>query len=484
MFLIKEARSKLFMIYTPLNLPIQEIYLHKISNGSFQGLIFKWQASTIKCLKKRKEFPYMLDIKLIRKDKAAIEAKLKTKDPSIDLSSVYELDNQIRELKTKVEHLKASRNSLSQKIGELKRNKQDASEVMNQVAGMADEIPQLDHQITSLEEKFHFEMASLPNIPMDDIKVSPDKNDNVVIKEFGKKPTFDFPFKNHLELNEKLNLFDFKRGAKIAGNGWPTYRGLGARLEWALLNYMIEIHIKNGFEQWMLPALVRREVMYGSGQLPKFDNQQFKIQDEDFHLYLIPTAEVPLNGLHLDETMPEEDLPLKYAAYTPCFRREAGAAGANERGLIRTHQFNKVEMFCFTKPEDSMKIFDEMMASAEEILEGLKLHYRNVLLVTGDMSFGAARTVDIEVWLPGQNRYYEVSSVSNCSDYQARRSNIRFKRNETKALEFVHTLNGSGLATSRLMVGLLENNQNADGSVNIPVVLQKYLGGATKLTPN
>lgn len=423
----------------------------------------------------------MLDIKLIRKDAAAVEKKLKTKDPKADLSIILDLDHRIRELKTKVENLKATRNESSQKIGDLKRQGKDTTELMQQVTGMADEIHALDHQIGPLEEQYTLALASLPNLPMDDIKVSAEPRDNVMIKEVGKKPHFDFPFKNHMELNEKLNLFDFKRGAKLAGAGWPTYRGMGARLEWALLNYMLEIQVKNGFEQWMVPSMVRRDTLFGSGQLPKFDNQQFKINDPDFHLYLIPTSEVSLNGLHADEILQEDQLPLKYTAYSPCFRREAGAAGSQERGLIRTHQFNKVEMFCFTKPEESMAMFNTMIASAEEILEGLGMHYRNMLLVTGDMSFAAARTVDIEVWLPGQNRYYEVSSVSNCTDYQARRSAIRYKNKEGK-VEFVHTLNGSGLATSRLMVALLENNQNADGSVNIPPVLQKYLGGIAKLT--
>lgn len=424
----------------------------------------------------------MLDIKLIRKNPEGIEKKLKTKDPKANVTAILDYDRRIREAKTTVEQLKASRNEFSQQIGELKRTGKDASPQLQKVAGFADEIHALDHQITELEEQFTHALASLPNLPMDDIKVSQDPKDNVMIKEFGKKREFDFPFKNHLELNEKLNLFDFKRGAKITGTGWPIYRGIGARLEWALINYMLEIQIKNGFEQWMLPAMVRRDVMFGSGQLPKFDNQQFKIKDEDFHLYLIPTSEVSLNGLHADEILPEEDLPLKYTAYTPCFRREAGAAGANERGLIRTHQFNKVEMFCFTKPEESMEMFQSMIANAEEILEGLGLHYRNMLLVTGDMSFAASRTVDIEVWLPGQNRYYEVSSVSNCTDYQSRRSHIRYKNKEGKT-EFVHTLNGSGLATSRLMVSLLENNQNADGSVNVPPVLQRFLGGIAKIEP-
>jgi len=424
----------------------------------------------------------MLDIKLLRKDPAGIEKKLKTKDPNASVSQIIELDHQIRELKTKVEQLKAARNEYSQKIGELKRQGKDASEFMNKVAGIAEEAHALDPQIAPLEEKFTYAMAILPNIPMDDIKVSPDPKDNVTIKESGKKPQFSFAFKNHLELNEKLNIFDFKRGAKIAGGGWPVYRGLGARLEWALLNYMLGIHIKNGFEQWIPPIVVRPDIMFGSGQLPKFANQQFEIKDPDFHLFMIPTAEVALNGLHLDEIIPEEQLPLRYTAYTPCFRREAGAAGSQERGLIRTHQFNKVEMFAFTKPEQSTEIFEQMIKSANEILDGLELHYRNMLLVTGDMSFAAAKTVDVEVWLPGQNRYYEVSSVSNCTDYQARRSQIRFKNKEGKT-EHVHTLNGSGLATSRLMVALLENNQNADGSVNIPKVLQPFLGGISKLSP-
>lgn len=424
----------------------------------------------------------MIDIRLIRKNPKEVEAKLRTKDPSIDLSSIISMDERIREMKTKVEQLKSKRNEQSLLIGTLKREGKDASTVMAEVASHADEIHAIDQQLGPLEEQFTLELAKLPNLPMDDIKISQNPQDNVMIKEVGKKRHFDFEFKNHVELNEKLNLFDFKRGAKIAGSGWPIYKGLGARLEWALINYMLGIQIKNGFEQWMPPAVVRRDILFGSGQLPKFENQQFKIHDNDFHLYLIPTSEVSLNGVHADEVFHEEQLPIRYTAYTPCFRREAGAAGSQERGLIRMHQFNKVEMFCFTKPEDSMAVFELMLKSAEEVLQGLGMHYRDMLLVTGDMSFAAARTVDIEVWLPGQNRYYEVSSVSNCTDYQSRRSNIRYKHKEGKP-ELVHTLNGSGLATSRLMVALLENNQNADGSVNIPAVLQPFLGGLTKLVP-
>jgi seryl-tRNA synthetase len=425
----------------------------------------------------------MLDIRLIRKDKEAVEKKLRYKDPSISLDEILQLDTEIREGKTKVEALKAERNDASKKIGEFKREGKDVSALTQEISGHGEAIAKIDQELTKNEARFHELMSLLPNIPMDGILVSPDPKDNVLVKEWGKKPTFDFAFKNHVELNETLNLFDFKRGAKLAGSGWPVYRGWGARIEWALIQYMISIHIKNGFEQWIPPIVVRPEIMYGSGQLPKFAGQQFKIEDEEHKLFMIPTAEVPLNGLHIDEIIPVEELPLRYIAYTPCFRREAGAAGSQERGLIRMHQFNKVEMFCFTLPEDAERMFEEMLKSAEEILQGLNLHYRNMLLTTGDMSFAGAKTIDIEVWLPGQNRYYEVSSVTNCTDYQARRSNTRFKRTKDDKAEPVYTLNGSGLATSRLMVGLLENNQHADGSITIPEVLRPYLGGLSVLTP-
>lgn len=417
----------------------------------------------------------MIDIKLIRKDRAAVEKKLKSKDPSIDLSRIVKLDESIRHLKTRVEELKAERNEASKQIGELKRQGKDASFIMDKVATFADEVHTLDHRLSEEEKEFHHLMGCLPNLPEEGVKIAQDPKENVLLKAVGKKREFDFTPKNHVELNEKLGLFDFPRGAKVSGAGWPTYRGLGARLEWALINYMLEIQIKNGFEQWIPPIAVKREAMFASGNLPKFENQAFKVTDEDYDLFLIPTSEVALNSLHADEIIDEALLPIKYTSYTPCFRREAGAAGSNERGLIRVHQFNKVEMFAFTKPEESKKMHDQMLASAEEVLNGLELHYRSMALVTGDMSFGSAYTVDIEVWLPGQNRYYEVSSVSNCTDFQARRANIRYRPKGDKP-EFVHTLNGSGLATSRLMVALLENNQNADGSINLPKVLQERLG--------
>jgi seryl-tRNA synthetase len=422
----------------------------------------------------------MIDIKLIRADKEAVEKKLRTKDPEVDLSPIVALDERIRVIKLNVEELKATRNHLSKEIGEKKRLKQDLSGLMAEVAGLGNKIGILDQELSHLEPELNQKLAYLPNLPRDEIKISPDPKDNVCIKTFGQKREFSFPFKNHVELNERLCLFDFKRGAKISGSGWPVYRDLGARLEWALLNYMIDIHLENGFQMWMVPHLVRPEIMFGSGQLPKFEKQLFKISDEDYQLYLISTSEVALNGLYYDEILKEEELPKKFIACTPCFRREAGAAGSQERGLIRMHQFNKVEMFAFATPSQSDQVFDQMMASAEMILQGLNLHYRNMLLVTGDMSFAAAKTIDIEVHLPGQNRYYEVSSVSHCTDYQARRSHIRFRQKEEKP-EFVHTLNGSGLATSRLMVALLENNQNEDGSVTLPVVLHKYMNGTKEL---
>ena len=424
----------------------------------------------------------MLDIKRIRKDKTELENLLKTKDPEISLDLVLALDEKIRFLKTSSEELKSSRNALSKEIGERKRNKQDASTLMDEVSGLGDKISSLDKDLLEAELEFTKSLASIPNAPMEGIKSSLDPKDNVCIKMVGEKREFSFPFKNHVELNDTLKLFDFQRGAKIAGSGWPTYRKFGAQLEWALINYMIDTHLANGFEMWMVPHLVRPDMMFGSGQLPKFEKQLFKIKDDDYNLYLIPTSEVALNGLHYDEILDEEELPKKYMSYSPCFRREAGSAGSLERGLIRVHQFNKVEMFCFATPEQSDAVFEEMLSSAESILQGLNIHYRNMLLVTGDMSFSAAKTVDVEVWLPGQNRYYEVSSVSNCTDYQARRSQIRSRKKEDKP-ELVHTLNGSGLATSRLMVAILENNQQEDGSVLIPEALHKYLNGLTVLRP-
>lgn len=424
----------------------------------------------------------MIDIKLIREDPKGIEKKLRSKDPEVKLDRILELDQKIREIKTSVEALKSERNDLSKEIGDRKRKGDESPELFKKVSHIGDEIKKHDQSLVELEEKFHDELAQIPNIPHPDVKISPDPKDNVCIKEHGKKTTFSFSFKNHLEIGEAHELFDFERGAKMSGTGWPVYKGMGARLEWALINMMIDYHVKKGFIQWMTPLLIRPEMMYGAGQFPKFRDQAYELTDKQYKLSLLPTAEVALNALHYDEILTEEELPKKYVAYTPCFRREAGAAGKNERGLIRTHQFNKVEMFAFCHPNKSDAIFDLFVESAEELLELLELPYKRMLLVTGDMSFSGAKTVDIEVFLPAQERYMEVSSISNCTDFQARRSKIRFKEKGGKP-QFVHTLNGSGLATSRLMVALLENHQKADGSILIPKALQRFLDGKEKLLP-
>lgn len=424
----------------------------------------------------------MLDIKLIREQCEAIEQKLKTKDPEANLKEVSVLDASIRRIKTEVEALKNERNQMSKKIGELKRRQENTDDLMKQVGGFGDKIAEFDKQLSDLEESITKILAYLPNLPMDDVKVSMDPKENVCLKEHGKIPHFSFPIKNHLEIGELHGFFDFERGAKITGSGWPVYKGMGARLEWALINMMLDHHINEGFTQWMPPLLVKPEMMYGAAQYPKFKDQAYEIDDKQFSYCMLPTAEVALNGLHADEILNAEELPLKYVAYTPCFRREAGAAGKQERGLIRTHQFNKVEMFAFAEPEKSEHVFNQFVENAETLLEKLELPYKRMLLVTGDMSFSAAKTIDIEVYLPGQGRYMEVSSISNCTDFQARRSKIRYKEKGGKP-QWVHTLNGSGLATSRVMVALLENHQQKDGSIHIPKALQKYLGGVDKLIP-
>lgn len=421
----------------------------------------------------------MLGIKEILKDPKGVEEKVKRKDPTFSISPLLTAYEKAAKVKTELDDARMQLNSASKEFGEKKQQGKDISELFTLVKELKTSVQNLEAQHPPLEAAFEHLLAETPNLPDDDVLISPDPKDNVEIKSFGKKPTFSFPPKNHLELSDQHNLFDFKRGAKISGTNWPVYVDRGARLEWALLSLMIDIHTKNGFTFHLLPHLVHPEIMYGAGQLPKFESQLFKIKDEDYNLYLIPTAEVPLNGLHYDEILEEAELPKLYTAYTPCFRREAGSAGKNERGLIRVHQFNKIEMFAFTTPEQSDAIFEKMQTSAEEILQKLEIHYRSMLLVTGDMSFAASRTVDVEVWLPGQNRYYEVSSISNYRTYAARRSKIRYRKAGDKPT-FVHTLNGSGLATSRLMVALLENNQQADGTILLPKALHPYFG-ATKI---
>lgn len=420
----------------------------------------------------------MLDIKLLRENPETLRKKLLSKMADADIDTPLALDVKLRGLKKETEELVAKKNQLSKEIG-MKKGQMSA-EQSQELSDLNKKLLLLEPELKQLETDFLYALSLLPNIPKDEVPVHPNKEGNVCVKTHLTKPSFDFEAKNHVELNKNLQLFDFERGAKLTGSGWVVYQGLGARLEWALINYMLETHIKNGYTQIIPPHIVKDEMMFGAGQFPKFKDQVFKLDDPDYPFYMIPTAEVALNGLHAQEVVDESTLPFRYASYTPCFRREAGAAGSGERGLIRIHQFNKVEMFAFTTPEDSDKQFDAMVKSAESILEGLNIHYRSMLLSTGDMSYGSAKTIDIEVWLPGQNRYYEVSSVSNCTDFQARRSNIRCRKKEDKP-RFVHTLNGSGLATSRLMVALLENNQRKDGSVEIPEALRPYLGGIKEI---
>jgi seryl-tRNA synthetase len=395
--------------------------------------------------------------------------------PEVYLDEFIRLDQSIRKKQEQVESLRAKKNAASKFIGQKKRNQEDVTSLLKEMEEINQKIFHIDDSLQEEIKKRNAFLLSLPNIPLDSIPVSLDPKDNVTIRQYKEKTKFSFPFKNHLELNKQLKLFDFERGAKISGRGFPIYTNRGAKLEWALLNYMLDIHRKEGYNHIIPPLLVKKEVMEGVAQLPKFADQLFQIQDKDFHLYLIPTAEAALNGLHQDEIINESALPLFYTAYTPCFRREAGAAGTNERGLIRTHQFNKVEMFALCTPEESANVFAKLIQSAQTILEGLELHYRNMLLVTKDMSFASAKTVDLEVFLPGQDRYYEVSSISNCTDFQARRAKIRYRKQADKKTHYVHTLNGSGVATSRLMVALLENHQQADGSVLLPKALYPYL---------
>ncbi len=424
----------------------------------------------------------MLDIKLIRKDPKQTEKLLQTKDPHIVLSPILTLDEKIRKLKNHIELLKNQKNQNAKEVGKKKRQGEDVSSLLNEITGIGEGIEAKEKELKEVQKNFETLISYLPNLPMKEVKPSLDPKENICLKTIGEKPSFDFTPKNHLELNETLHLFDFKRGAKITGAGWPIYRGLGARLEWALIQLMIDVHLANGFELWIPPLLARSETMLGVAQLPKFEKQLYRLDEKNHNLFLIPTSEAVLNGLHGDEILDEKNLPLRYTAYTPCFRREAGAAGSQERGLIRTHQFNKVELFCLTTPEQSLSIYDEMLKSAETVLKKLNLHYRHMLLVTGDISFASAKTIDLEVWLPGQECYYEVSSISNCTDFQARRSKIRYKKSKGKP-SYVYTLNGSGLATSRLMVALLESYQQKDGTITLPPALHSYMKGIQSITP-
>lgn len=421
----------------------------------------------------------MLDIKYLRENFAAAEKALATRGGGVDLSGFQQLDLQRRELLSEGESLKAEKNKVSALIGKTK----DKSQVKDEIAQMKEvsvRIKELDDQLRNVEEQLSEILMGVPNIPHAESPVGASEDDNVEIRAWGEKQTFDFEAKAHWDLGEELGILDFERASKLSGARFALYLGAGARLERALINFMLDLHTEqHGYTETLPPFLVNRASMTGTGQLPKFESDLFHTEDVD--LFLIPTAEVPVTNIHRDEILSEKDLPLCYTAYTPCFRKEAGSHGRDTRGLIRQHQFNKVELVKFVRPEDSDAELEKLLSNAETVLQLLGLPYRVVDLCTGDIGFSASRTYDIEVWLPGQQCYREISSCSTFTDFQARRASIRFRREGAKKPELVHTLNGSGLAIGRTWLAILENYQQADGSVLIPEVLKPYMGGLEKI---
>jgi seryl-tRNA synthetase len=384
------------------------------------------------------------------------------------------MDQKRRSLVTENEALKAERNRLNKEIPILKKRGEDAAALMAQLKGMADRVKGLDEAQNAAEEEIRAFLLRLPNLPAEGV-VAGGKENNQGVKRFGEKPSWPFEPKNHVELCAELGLIDYERGVKMGGNGYWLYTDLGARLEWALLNYFITEHIKDGYTFMLPPHILTYECGLTAGQFPKFEEDVYRLAEEGFH-FLLPTAETALINLYRGEILDEDDLPRRLFAYTPCYRREAGSYRASERGMIRGHQFNKVEMFGYTRPEDSAAMLQELIGKACRLVEGLGLHYQLSKLAAQDCSDAMATTFDIELWLPSMNEYKECSSVSNAMDYQARRGNIRFRRKDTRKIEFVHTLNGSGLATSRLMPAIVEQFQQGDGSVVVPEVLRPFLG--------
>ena len=424
----------------------------------------------------------MLDIKFIRNNIEKVEAMLKARNVDFNLDEFKELEKKRRELITEVENLKAERNRRSKEIGKLKKEGKLTDDIRAEMQALSDRIKELDNELRDIEQRFEEILLNIPNMLHESVPIGKDENDNVVYKVFGEKPEFDFTPKPHWEIGENLGILDFKRASKLAGARFSLYLGPGALLERALINFMLDVHTKEqGYIEVLPPFIVNRKTMTGTGQLPKFEEDLFKLEGLDY--FLIPTAEVPVTNIFADEILQEEDLPIYMTAYTPCFRKEAGAYGKDVRGLTRQHQFNKVELVKFTKPEDSYEELEKLLEDAEEILKRLGLHYRVVTLCSGDTGFSASKTYDIEVWLPGQQIYREISSCSNFEDFQARRAKIRFKRKGKKGTEFVHTLNGSGLAVGRTVIAILENYQQKDGTVIIPEVLRKYMNGMERIEP-
>lgn len=426
----------------------------------------------------------MLDIKRIRNDFDNVAEKLATRGVAAEtLTELKDLDAKRRQLLTKSEELKAERNLASDKIAQAKRNKEDASEQIAAMQKVSADIKAVDAELAEIDDKLTAIITILPNTPHDSVPVGADEEENLEVRRWGTPREFDFEPKAHWDLGEDLGILDWERGAKVTGTRFLFYRNLGARLERALYNFMLDEHAKEGYQEMITPYMVNRDSMFGTGQYPKFKEDTFEINDKERPFVLIPTAEVPLTNYYRNEIIDGKELPIKFTAMSPSFRSEAGSAGRDTRGLIRLHQFHKVEMVKFAKPEESYDELEEMTANAENILQKLGLPYRVLALCTGDMGFSAAKTYDLEVWIPAQNAYREISSCSNTEDFQARRAQIRYRDEADGKVKLLHTLNGSGLAVGRTVAAILENYQNEDGSVTIPEVLRPYMGGAEVIAP-
>ena len=427
----------------------------------------------------------MIDIRKIKEDPQKVIELFarKEKDASEEVAKILELDELRRTLIQKTESMKSEQNKVSKQIPAMKKAGEDVAPVFAKMKELANEIKNIEAELEKVEIEYRNYMLSLPNLPDEDL-LGGGKENNQEIRLFGEPHKFDFEPKNHVDLCTDLGLIDYPRGTKLSGSGFWIYRGWGARLEWALLNYFVDTHIADGYELVLVPHMLSYECGLTAGQFPKFAEDVYWLEtaEDERRRFMLPTAETALVALHRDEILTEADLPRKYISYTPCFRREAGSYRADERGMVRGHQFNKVEMVQFTKPEDSDAAFEELVKKAENLVSGLGFHFRTVKLAAGDCSASMARTYDIEIHIPSMNGYKEVSSVSNARDYQARRGNMRFRRDDTGKIELMHTLNGSGLATSRILPAVVEQNQRADGSIVVPEVLRKYLGGVEIIT--
>ena len=416
----------------------------------------------------------MLDIKTLRNEPDKIRQALKNRNNDLDITPAIELDLQRREILAEVEQMKAKQNEITKQIPQMKKAGESTDAVFAEMKELSGEIKELDAKVSEIDEQLRGYMLRIPNIPNDSVPAGKDDSENVEMRRWGEPRKFDFDAKAHWDIGTDLDILDFDRGAKISGTRFTVYRGLGARLERSVIQYFLNTHTANGYTEIFPPYMVNRASMTGTGQLPKFEEDAFKVANNGY--FLIPTAEVPVTNLHRDEILDGTKLPVKYCAYSACFRAEAGSAGRDTRGLIRQHQFNKVELVKFSEPEKSYEELESLTHDAEMLLQGLGIPYRVVTLSTGDLGFSSAKTYDIEVWMPSYGRYVEISSCSNFEDYQARRANIKYRKNPKDKAQFVHTLNGSGLAVGRTVAAVLENFQNADGSVTVPEALRPYMG--------